>query len=276
MLMASPSECDNLSRTMKGGKSMALFRYQAVNGAGKTVRGQIEASDAAAAGSALRQQGLFPMRIDPVERRAGGLFGALGRRHAGTAAPEGAPGYVGRARGPGGRPGDTPEHRGAHGSRSRGAAGAGKGGAGFGDEGHPGRDRAGSGVPGSGPSAGCGRTVRRIAGTGGHGAGTHGTGAARAGRGAGGADGRRVDPERLSRKVPGSLRRGAGRFRRDLRESGGIGRDCQAHQGFAVRLASRRGSGQGAGLGGFLPAVRHAGAGRRSGGSVGGNPGGTE
>lgn len=81
---------------------MALFRYQAVNGAGKTVRGQIEASDAAAAGSALRQQGLFPMRIDPVERRAGGLFGALGRRHAGTAAPEGAPGTLG---GPGGREG---------------------------------------------------------------------------------------------------------------------------------------------------------------------------
>ncbi|HHY67642.1 MAG TPA: type II secretion system F family protein, partial [Alicyclobacillus sp.] len=58
---------------------MALFRYQAVNRAGKAVRGQIEAADAAAATADLRRQGLFPMRIDPAAEGRARSLGLGGR-----------------------------------------------------------------------------------------------------------------------------------------------------------------------------------------------------
>ncbi|MFC4767981.1 type II secretion system F family protein [Effusibacillus consociatus] len=45
---------------------MAQFRYQALNHTGKNLRGQIEASDQAAASAELRKQGLFPTKLAPI------------------------------------------------------------------------------------------------------------------------------------------------------------------------------------------------------------------
>jgi type IV pilus assembly protein PilC len=46
---------------------MAQFRYQAVNLSGKSIRGYIEAADQTAAAAALRDQGLFPLKLMAVK-----------------------------------------------------------------------------------------------------------------------------------------------------------------------------------------------------------------
>ncbi|MBX6395928.1 MAG: type II secretion system F family protein [Alicyclobacillaceae bacterium] len=48
---------------------MALFRYQAVNRSGKTVRGQMEAADPAAVTAHLRRRGLYPVRVEPAAQQ---------------------------------------------------------------------------------------------------------------------------------------------------------------------------------------------------------------
>ncbi|MDI3257078.1 MAG: type II secretion system F family protein [Kyrpidia sp.] len=61
---------------------MTQFRYQAVNRSGKTVRGQIEAADPAAARADLRRSDLYPVRIQPARqgRRRSGSMQRLGVR----------------------------------------------------------------------------------------------------------------------------------------------------------------------------------------------------
>ncbi|MDI3257647.1 MAG: type II secretion system F family protein [Kyrpidia sp.] len=51
---------------------MALFRYQALDRAGKNVRGQIEAPDSAAAAAELRRRQLFPVRMESTSADRGG------------------------------------------------------------------------------------------------------------------------------------------------------------------------------------------------------------
>ncbi|GIM44619.1 phytochrome sensor protein [Collibacillus ludicampi] len=48
---------------------MAQFRYQAVNLSGKSIRGYIEAADQTAAAVALRDQGLFPIKLMAVKEQ---------------------------------------------------------------------------------------------------------------------------------------------------------------------------------------------------------------
>lgn len=60
---------------------MAAFRYEAVDGAGKTVSGLVEADTARHARSRLRSQGLLPSALEPLaerarEKRASGSIGA--------------------------------------------------------------------------------------------------------------------------------------------------------------------------------------------------------
>jgi len=61
---------------------MAGFEYQALNSQGKTVKGVIEGDTERAARSTLRDQGLTPLRVDPIHQRAAAA--TAGRETAGA------------------------------------------------------------------------------------------------------------------------------------------------------------------------------------------------
>ncbi|OUM89158.1 MAG: hypothetical protein BAA01_12340, partial [Bacillus thermozeamaize] len=49
---------------------MAEYQYRAVNRTGRTMRGRIEASDEMAATLQLRERGLYPVRLEPLEEKS--------------------------------------------------------------------------------------------------------------------------------------------------------------------------------------------------------------
>jgi len=58
---------------------MAGFEYQALNTQGRTVKGVVEGDTERAARSALRDQGLTPLRVEPIHQRATATPGTDGR-----------------------------------------------------------------------------------------------------------------------------------------------------------------------------------------------------